>query len=369
MSRPMVTGVIGAGAISGIYLKNMIRRFPDLEVKSIASAHMENARKKAEEFGLRAVTVEEMLDDPDIGMVIVLTPVGSHEGLIRQALEHGKHVYTEKTLTDSPETARRLLELADAKGLWLGSAPDTFLGAAMQTARKALDDGLLGEVHSFSVSATRCNDMLLSLFSFLREPGCGILYDYAVYYVTSLVSLLGPVERVGAMVSAPYPTHTGIIPGRPEYGKAFASPNESQVSAALRMRSGVTGTFHLDAETVNADVAWFTIFGTKGMLKLTDPNQFGGDVMFFPTETDGWKPLQGRKLEPVSAYSDDCRGIGPQEMAEAIREGRPGRASKEMACHVLDVLSAMLAGGKDGAFREIASTCERPAPYFGPGTD
>ena len=125
MSRPMVTGVIGAGAISGIYLKNMIRRFPDLEVKSIASAHMENARKKAEEFGLRAVTVEEMLDDPDIGMVIVLTPVGSHEGLIRQALEHGKHVYTEKTLTDSPKTARRLLELADAKGLWLGSAPDT----------------------------------------------------------------------------------------------------------------------------------------------------------------------------------------------------------------------------------------------------
>ena len=116
MSRPMVTGVIGAGAISGIYLKNMIRRFPDLEVKSIASAHMENARKKAEEFGLRAVTVEEMLDDPDIGMVIVLTPVGSHEGLIRQALEHGKHVYTEKTLTDSPETARRLLELADALG-------------------------------------------------------------------------------------------------------------------------------------------------------------------------------------------------------------------------------------------------------------
>ena len=369
MSKPMITGVIGAGAISEIYLTNMIRRFPDLEVKSISSARMESARKKAEQFGLKAVTVEEMLNDPEIEMVVVLTPVGSHEGLIRRALEHGKHVYTEKTLTDSPETAGKLLELADEKGLWLGSAPDTFLGAAMQTARKALDDGLLGEVHSFSISATRCNDVLLSMFSFLREPGCGILYDYAVYYVTALVSLLGPVERAGAMISAPYPTHTGILPDRPEFGKPFDSPNESEVSAILRMRSGVTGTLHLDAETVNADVAWFTIYGTKGMLKLTDPNQFGGDVMFYPTETDGWKPLAGRKLEPVSALSDNCRGIGPQEMAEAIREGRPNRAGKEMACHALEVLSALLEGGRDGAFRSIESTCERPAPFFGPKAD
>ncbi len=363
--KQMKVGVIGAGAISDIYLKNMIHRFSALEVVGIASAGMDSARKKAEEYHLRACTVDEMVADPEIEMIVVLTPVGSHEALIRKALEHGKHVYTEKTLTDAPETARALLELAEEKGLYLGSAPDTFLGASLQTARKALDDGVLGEVHSFAVSATRCNDVLLSMFRFLREPGCGILYDYAVYYLTALVSLLGPVERAGAMISAPYPTHTGIIPGLPDYGKPFDSPNESQVSAILKMRSGVTGTLHLDAETVNADEAYFTIYGTKGMLKLTDPNQFGGDVLFFPTVTDGWKPLEARKLPLVSEFSDNCRGIGPQEMAEAIREGRPNRASKEMAYHVLEVLSVLLAGGKDGAFGEIVSTCDRPEPMRG----
>ena len=360
--KQMKVGVIGAGAISDIYLQNMIRRFPALEVISIASAGMVSARKKAEEYGLKACTADQMISDPEIEMVVVLTPVGSHEELIRKALEHGKHVYTEKTLTDSPESARKLLELANRKGLYLGSAPDTFLGAALQTARKALDEGLLGEVHSFAISATRCNDLLLSLFSFLREPGCGILYDYAVYYVTALVSLLGPVERVAAMVSAPYPEHTGIIPGKPDYGKAFATPNESQVSGILRLKSGVTGTLHIDADTVSSDEAYFTIYGTDGMLKLTDPNQFGGDVQFFPTARDGWKPLQPQVLPPVSDLTDNCRGIGPQEMAEAIAEGRPNRASREMAYHVLEVLSALLSGGKDGAFADISSSCERPEP-------
>ena len=361
--KQMKVGVIGAGAISDIYLKNMIHRFDALEVVSIASAHRVNAEKKAAEYGLRACTVAEMMEDSSVGMVVVLTPVGSHEALIRDALFHGKHVYTEKTLTDAPESALGLLRLAEEKGLYLGSAPDTFLGAAWQTARKALDEGMLGEIHSFAISATRCNDRLLSLYTFLREPGCGILYDYAVYYVTALVSLLGPVGRAAAITAAPYPEHRGIIEGKPDFGKTFASPNESQVSAILRMRSGVTGTLHIDADTVVSDEAYFTIYGTKGYLKLTDPNQFGGDVLFCPTHNDRWAPLEYRKLEPVSDLSDNCRGIGPQEMALAIREGRPNRANKEMAYHVLEVLSALLAGGKDGTFLEIQSTCQRPERF------
>lgn len=359
----MNVGIIGAGAISGIYLQNMINRCPSLKVVFIAAAHLSSAQKKAEEFHLKACTVEEMLTDPKIDLVVVLTPVGTHEALIRKALNAGKHVYTEKTITDGPDSARMLARLAKEKNLYLGCAPDTFLGAALQTARKAVDDGMLGEIHSFSISATRCNDVLLSMFSFLREPGCGILYDYAVYYITALVSLLGPVGKVAAVVSNPYPVHTGILKDRAEYGKNFDSPGESQVSAILQLESGVTGTIHIDAETVNADEAYFTIYGKKGMLKLTDPNQFGGDVQFFPTETDGWKPLKGRTLEPVNDLTENWRGIGPQEMAEAIFKKRENRANSTMACHVLDVLAGILESGKNGTFMDILSTCTRPEPF------
>ena len=361
--KKLNVGVIGSGAISDIYLQNMIHRFPSLDVQAVASAHPENARKKAEKYGLRTMTVEEMLQDPQIEMVVILTPVGTHYQLIRRSLEHGKHVYTEKTMTDAPEKARELIRIADERNLYLGSAPDTFLGAALQTARKAVDDGLLGDIHSFAISSTRCNDLLLSMFSFLREPGCGIAYDYAVYYLTALVSLLGPVDQVASMISAPYPEHTGIIPERPDYGKTFATPNESQIDAIIRMKSGVTGTLHLDADSLTGDEAFFSIYGRKGVLRLTDPNQFGGEVLFIPVQWDRFGTSGGRVLEPVSELSDNCRGIGPEEMAEAIIEGRPNRTSKEMAYHVLETLTAILESGKNGAFRKVDSDCERPQPF------
>ena len=146
--KKMRVGVVGCGAISDIYLTNMINRFENLEVVSCCAGHIENAKKKAEQYGIRGCTYEEMLEDDSIEMIVVLTPAPTHEGLIRQALEAGKHVYTEKTMTIAPETAAELIRLAEEKHLYLGSAPDTFLGAALQTARKAIDDGLIGEVLS-----------------------------------------------------------------------------------------------------------------------------------------------------------------------------------------------------------------------------
>ena len=360
MKNRLTVGVVGAGAISDIYLRNMTSRFPFLNVVSICSAHMDSAREKAAQYHLAPCTLEEMLEDPGIDMIVNLTPVGEHEKIIRAALMHGKHVYTEKTMTDSPEKAAELSRLAEQRGLRIGCAPDTFLGSALQTARKAVDDGLLGEIHSFSISATRRNDLLLSLFSFLREPGAGILYDYAVYYLTALVSILGPVARTAAIVSAPYPTHTGIIPGRKDFGKAFSSPNESQVSAILQLKSGVTGTLHIDADSYSSDEAFFSIYGTRGILRLTDPNQFGGEVRFLQTADISWQCPEAVVLPPVSDLSDNCRGIGPCEMAHAILTGKPHRTGPALACHVLDVLTALRDAG--GAFCDISSGCERPCP-------
>lgn len=169
------------GAISDIYLTNMIHNFENLEVAACCAGHLEHAKKKAEQYGIKGCTYEEILADPSIEMVVILTPAPTHEGLIRQALEAGKHVYTEKTMTLAPETAAKLIELAEEKHLYLGSAPDTFLGSALQTARKAIDDGLIGEVTSFEACANRDLDLLASIFRFLRMPGGGICYDFGVY--------------------------------------------------------------------------------------------------------------------------------------------------------------------------------------------
>ncbi len=362
VQEKICVGVVGAGAISGIYLKNMINRFDNLSVKSICAAHLKSAQKKAKEYGIQAVTMEEMLDDPEIRMIVNLTPAHIHYSVIRAALEHGKHVYTEKTLTDDINKSEEVVRLAKEKGLYLGSAPDTFMGAALQTARSAIDSGMLGEIHSFAVSANRNNDILLSLFDILRKPGGGIVCDYAVYYVTALVSLLGPVTRVGSIVGYPYPTHVNCVPGTPLYGQTMDTPNESQVNAVLQFENGVTGTFHIDADSVMEDQAYFTIYGTKGILMLTDPNQFGGQVRFLPNIPNPADRQEPSVLQSVNEYSDNSRGIGPSDLADTILNGTPLRPSAEMAYHVHEVLNAMLEGDTSGKFTDIRSSCVRPEP-------
>lgn len=359
-TRKMYVGVIGAGAISDIYLKNMIHQQDQLEVIAISAKHLENARKKADEYGIEACTVEELLKNPRIDMIVNLTPANVHYELIKAALLAGKHVYTEKTLTDDVGKAKELLELAEEKHLYLGAAPDTFLGASLQTARTAIEEGILGEIHSFVISANRNNDLLLSLFSFLRQPGGGILFDYGVYYMTALVSLLGPVARVGGIIGKPYPAHRNILPTSPEFGQMMDTPNESQVSAVVQLKNGICGTFHMDADCVMADQSYFAIYGTKGILYLTDPNQFGGIVKFLPNVMDPRVPTETVELWNFSQYAENSRGVGPAEMAEAIFEGRPNRASKEMAYHVMEALNGILQGGSQGTFVDVASTFTIP---------
>ncbi len=356
----MNVGVIGAGAISGIYLENMIRRFKGLQVKAISSAHMESARKKAAEWGLQARTTEEILADPEIEMVVILTSASVHYPLIKEALLNGKHVYSEKTITDDFEQAKELRELAAAKGLYLGCAPDTFLGSALQAARAAIDRGLLGDIHSFVISANRNNTLLLSYAKFLREPKAGALFDYGVYYMTALTSLLGPVKRAFGVTRAPYETYPSLRPE--EAGMDIKNVNESQVAAILELQSGVTGTFHQDHDSACIDQAYFAIYGTKGVLYLPDPNQFGGSVRFLPNTKDWDHPEPPVVLEQHTPFSMNSRGVGPADLAQAVREGRPPRASADMAVHVLEVLEAVLNSPENGGFKEMTTTFTRPEP-------
>ena len=360
----MKTAVVGCGAISDIYLTNMINRFSNLEVVSCCASHLEHAREKAEKYGIRACTYEEILADPEIELIVNLTPAPAHYDLIRRALLAGKHVYTEKTMTVTLEEAKELVRLADEKGLYLCSAPDTFLGASLQTARKAIDEGMIGEVTSCVVYGNRDLNLLASICSFLRMPGGGICFDYGVYYMTGLVSLLGPVRRVAGTVRNPWPKRRFIIPDTPDYGKVMDYPNETQVSALLEFESGITGTFHLNGDSNLVDETGFVIFGTKGVLKLANPNHFGGQVSVIPNSYDHHNPPKPQALDYGLEYEDNSRGIGPAEMALAVREGRKARTDKELAYHVLEVLCGIVKSSARETFIHMESTCSRPEPMI-----
>ena len=353
MHGKMKAAVVGCGKISGVYLENMTKRFHTLEITACCAAHIENARRKAEQYGIHACTYEEILQDGSIEMVVILTPAPTHYGLIKEALLAGKHVYTEKTMTLEVEQSKELMQIADERNLYLGCAPETFLGDGIRTAKKAIDDGLIGEVTSFHIGANRNYDRLTSRVGFLRMPGGGICYDYSVYYLTALVGLLGPAESVFAEVKNPHPVRKNVIPGSPEYGQEFDSPNESLAYAVLKLENGITGTFQMNGESVGEDLADFRIYGTKGVLLLPDPNEFGGDVVFIPDEKDRREIV----LDKTTPFVENCRGIGPSEMVWAIREKRPCMTDGTRAVHVLDIVAQILKSGQTGTRQQIETTC------------
>lgn len=361
MKNTLGVGVVGCGMISDIYLKNMLHKFSNMEVKACCAKHIENAERKAAEHGIRAVTMEDMLSMPDIDMMVILTPAPTHYALIKRALMAGKHVYSEKVIALEKSQAEDLLHLAEEKHLYLGCAPDTFLGASLQMARQVIDDGLIGVPTGFVVSANRNLDYLVSHYRFLSQAGGGICYDYGVYYLTALVTLLGPIMRVSALVGNRKQIRANPVREETDFGTTYLFPNESYVNAVLEMKSGVSGCFALNGDSISGDQAYFLIYGTEGILKIGNPDRFGGSVYYLPdSEAEG--KSQMRCLESRLPFGDNCRGVGPAEMADAIIHGRANRASKEMAYHVLDVIEQIMVSAETDTMMPVNSSCVRPEP-------
>ena len=293
---------------------------------------------------------------------MILTPAPTHFELIEQALNAGKHAFTEKPMTTTMEDAEKLMRLADEKGLYLGAAPETFLGCGIQTARKAIDDGLIGDVTSFHIVANRDITFLASFFKFLRLPGGGICFDYGVYYLTGLISLLGPVSQVFAVVKNRQKNRINMLPNSPEFGQEYEYDNESKVDAIITLENGITGTFALNGDSIAVDLGNFVIHGTKGVIKLGDANQFDMKITYIPNDYAALR--NGIKVEqiltPVSSLSENYRGIGPAEMAYAIRHGKKNMASKELSYHVLDTVVQIMKSNETGSLQSVESTCERP---------
>lgn len=349
MKEKFCVGVVGSGVISEIYLKNMTTRFPNLWVKAVASKHREHAQARAQQFGLICCTVDELLADPEIEIVVNLTPVGAHYEIVKAALEAGKHVYTEKTLTDDLPKAAELVALAQERGLYLGSAPDTFLGAGIQTAKAVVEAGTIGEVTGFAATVNRDWEWLMNWLPFLREKGPGMCYDFAVYYLTALISILGPAAEVAAFTTKPT-TYRYNMPEDPKFGQPMVCLNETRVAASLRLRSGVTGTMMMNGDSIMNEQAFIRIYGTQGILEFGDPNQFGSPVRVLTRDAKEFAPV-----EFVNDFSDNCRGIGVADMASAIQSGKTCSADAKLAYHVMEILTAILTSSETRQFVAVTS--------------
>jgi len=355
-NEPVGIGIIGAGNISSIYLQNCTTRFPNLRVAGIADLIMDRARSQAERHGIDALTVDALLAHPEIEIVVNLTIPAAHGDVALAVVEAGKSVYNEKPLTATREQGRELLERAKERGVLVGGAPDTFLGGGLQTARKLLDDGVIGT----PVAATGM--MLVSGHErwhpnpdFYYQPGGGPLFDMGPYYLAALLSLLGPVTRVSGTASASFPTRT--IGSGPRQGETIPVDTPTHIIAALDFASGPRASLTTSFDVRETDHSTLVLYGSEGTLRLPDPNTFGGPIELLRKDGAEWEPI-----DLIYGNTENCRGLGVSDMARALRDGTPHRASGGMAYHIVDVMHAALESNEQGRHIAIDSTIEIPAP-------
>ena len=349
-------GIIGAGNISSQYLKAM-RDFPVLDIRAIADMRPEVAAKKAAEFGVPSKTVDDLLADPSVDIIVNLTIPRAHVAVGLRAIAAGKHVYSEKPLGVSFAEGKTLIAAAKRKGVRVGSAPDTFLGGGHQQARAVIDSGKLGTiVGGTAFFACPGHEYWHPDPAFYYDVGGGPVLDMGPYYITDLVNLLGPVARVQAMSLTP--SKSRPIRSEPKKGQMMKVKVATHVTGTLQFVSGALITVTLSFDVPQHRHLPFEIYGTEGSMLVPDPNWFGGEVKIAKPRAESWDDV------PVTLpYADaNYRSLGVADMAHAILTARPHRASGELALHVLEVMEAFDVASKSGEIVKIKTKVERPAP-------
>lgn len=351
-------GVIGCGQISGIYLKNCTQTFNLLEVAACADLVPELAQKRADEYQIaRTCSVEELLADPAIEIVVNLTVPKAHAAVNQQALQAGKHVYTEKPFALTAADADQVLALAQQQDLRVGCAPDTFLGGGLQTCRKLIDEGAIGLPYAASglILMGNAYDGLRPNFPSYLQLGWDPLFDMAPYYLTALVSLLGPVQKVAGFTNQVHRTITVTNPQSSYYGATVPVEAPMNTAATLEFASGAVATLQAAKESFGYTPR-LEIYGTEGILYINDPNMFGGAI--YLKQRDG----SSREVAYSHGYSENSRGIGIADLAYGLRTGRPHRANGELARHVLDITLGIFESARSERHVRLATQCVRPAP-------
>jgi predicted dehydrogenase len=348
-------GIIGCGNISPVYATTL-GEFPWIEIAAFADGIPERAEKFAGRYGGVALELTEMLRDDSIDAVVNLTPAHAHTSVSRLCLEAGKPVFSEKPLGTDFDEGRSLEALASERGLRLGCAPDTFLGAGLQAARKAIDRGMIGE-------PIAANGFMLGFGpewwhpdpdSFYK-PGAGPLFDMGPYYLTALVHLLGPARSISG--SAKIGIAERVIHSKGRVGDVVQAATPTHVSSMIDFVGGASATLVTSFDVKATRFKTIEVYGTEGTLALPDPNTFGGPLKVRSIIADDWREI----ALPVPNVPQQ-RGIGLADMLSATIAKRPHRASAELALHVLELMSATLRSSDEGRRIDLTTTCERPEP-------
>jgi predicted dehydrogenase len=354
--EPVKVGVIGCGHISDVYFESA-KLFDIFEVTACADLIMERAKAKAKAHDIpKACSVEELLADPEIQIVLNLTVPKAHGEVALAALEAGKCVHNEKPLAVTREEAAKMLKLAEKKGLRVGCAPDTFFGGGIQTCRKLIDDGWIGDpVAAKVVMMYRGPETFHPDPDFFYQPGGGPMLDMGPYYLTALAVLIGPIGRVTGSTRITFPER--VITSEPRRGQRIEVNTPTHIAGLLEFANGAISTIVTSFDVWQPYSPLIEIYGTLGSLWVPDANFFGGPVRVRIGGAEEWS-----EVPLTHGYTDNHRGIGVADMAYALQSGRPHRASGELAYHVLDVMHAILDAAESGCHVDIKSTCQRPAP-------
>jgi predicted dehydrogenase len=350
-------GVAGLGSISKVYLDNLTEMFGErVKLTAIADNILERAEKTAAHYHVQAFqSDEEMAKNSKVDIVLNLTPPNSHFKVALAAVQAGKHVYTEKPLCTRREDAIQLLAAAAKKKVRIGSAPDTFLGAGIQTCRKLIDDGVIGRpVAATAFMMNRGPEHWHPAPEFFYQPGAGPLFDAGPYYLTALINLLGPVVRVCGSAQTGIKTRT--ISSEPLIGVTINVETPTHIAGVLDFACGAVGTLITSFEAFSHTLPWIEIYGTEGTLRVPDPNTFGGPVYVKRFRAGEWQ-----EVPLIEHYADNSRGLGLVEMALSIEKKHPHRASEKLAFHVLDIMQGILEASASEQYYHLSSTCERPA--------
>ena len=360
-------GIVGCGAISGIYLTNLSKMFANTEVIGVCDLIDERAENAVKEYNIpkKYKDMHELFADDNVDIVLNLTRPYEHFDVNMAAIAAGKHVYAEKPLGATLEEGIKTRETAEKKGVLLGGAPDTFLGAGIQTCRKLIDDGYIGRpVAATAFMVCRGHETWHPDPEFYYQFGGGPMMDMGPYYITALVNLMGAVEHVSGVTKKSFETRR--ITSQPHFGKIVDVEVDTHIAGQMSFANGAVCTIIQSFDVFAHNLPIIEIYGTEGTLSVPDPNTFGGPVRLY-------RPEQGQFMEmPLTFdYPENSRGLGVADMAKAIETKAKPRAGVDLTFHVLEVMTAFARSGAAKAQVDISSKPERPVPMHSrllPGT-
>lgn len=352
-TRTLQVGLIGCGNISNAYFKGLKPYEEWIRIVSCADLDPARARARADEHGVpTSCSMEELLASP-VDIVLNLTTPQAHAPVNLAALRAGKHVYCEKPFSLSTKEGAKVMAEAKKRGLRVGCAPDTVLGAGVQTARKLIDDGAIGRPISFVANMLcRGHESWHPAPEFYYQQGGGPLFDMGPYYLSSLVTFLGPIKSVTAMAATTFKTR--LITSQPKHGKKIKVETPTHLTGAVEFVGGALGTVTMSFDVHAHHLPNLEIFGTESSLSCPDPNHFSGDVRLWKPEQKEWGSA------PLTHNPHTGRGFGLAEMGHAILRRRPHRVNGEIGLHVVEVIEAFHRSAVSGRKVTLKTTCRQP---------